>query len=291
MLWEIGAEGAELRALRARLGLDSGYLSRVLRALEADGLVTVGPSEADGRVRTAHLTRAGIAERAALDRRSDAVASSILAALGEAHRTRLVEAMAEVERLLTATRVRIEACAPGHRHARSSLEAYFAELDARFDGGFDIARAHPDAASDLVPPNGLLLVATLAGEPVGCGLVRHHDLRGGVPEWSEIKRLWVSPTVRGIGLGRRLLRALERRAASAGAPIVRLDTNEVLTEAITMYRAGGYRETPPFNANPYAHHWFEKSLAAEEGLRRSQAPRAASTRSTKAASGTEPAQA
>ena len=86
MLWEIGPDGAEVRALRARLGLDSGYLSRVLAALAADGLVTVGPSEADGRVRTAHLTRAGLAERAELDRRNDAVASSILDPLGEAHR-------------------------------------------------------------------------------------------------------------------------------------------------------------------------------------------------------------
>ena len=290
MLWEIGPAGADVRDLRARLGLDSGYLSRVLRALGSDGLVTVGPSEADGRVRTVHLTRAGLAERAELDRRNDDVASSILDALEDAQRMRLVGAMAEVERLLTATMVRVEACAPGHRHARTSLDAYFAELDARFDGGFDPGRANPDAASDLVPPNGLLLVATLGGEPVGCGLVRHHDLRVGVPSWSEIKRLWVSPTVRGIGLGRRLLEALERRAAAAGAPVARLDTNRLLTEAIAMYRAHGYREIPRFNDNPYAHHWFEKKLVETGGRGRGQA-RAASTRSTKAASGTVPAQA
>ncbi len=294
MLWEIGPDGADVRALRARLGLDSGYLSRVLRALASDGLVTVAPSEGDGRVRTARLTRAGLAERAELDRRNDAVASSILAALEDAQRTHLVGAMAEVERLLTASMVSIDPCNPGHPHARSSLDAYFAELDARFDGGFDPRRANPDAPSDLVPPNGLLLVATLAGEPVGCGLVRHHDLRAGVPGWSEIKRLWVSPSVRGIGLGRRLLTALERSAASAGATVVRLDTNETLTEAVAMYRAEGYREIPAFNDNPYAHHWFEKQLPAGDGRRRGQdarPARAARTRSTNAASGTLPAQA
>jgi DNA-binding MarR family transcriptional regulator/GNAT superfamily N-acetyltransferase len=291
VLWEIGPDGADVRALRARLGLDSGYLSRVLRALSSDGLVTVGPSQTDGRVRTARLTRSGLAERAELDRRNDAVASSILDALGATQRTRLVSAMAEVERLLTASMVSIAPCAPGHRHARASLGAYFGELDARFDGGFDSGRANPDAAPDLVPPNGLLLVATLAGEPVGCGVVRHHDLHAGVPGWSEIKRLWVSPSVRGAGLGRRLLAALERGAADAGAPVVRLDTNRVLSEAIAMYRAEGYREIAPFNDNPYAHHWFEKRLGAREGRRRRQPAAAASTRSTNTASGTAPAQA
>ena len=89
-------------------------------------------------------------------------------------------------------------------------------------------------------------------------MLRHHDIRGGAPAWSEIKRLWVDPSVRGLGLGRRLLVSLEQRAAEAGSPIVRLDTNRVLTQAIAMYRAEGYREVPPFNENPYAHHWFEK---------------------------------
>jgi DNA-binding MarR family transcriptional regulator/GNAT superfamily N-acetyltransferase len=260
VLWEIGSGGAELRALRERLGLDSGYLSRVLAALAADGLVTVAPSESDGRVRTARLTRAGLDERAELDRRNDAVASSILEPLGDAQRERLVGAMAEVERLLAASMVRIDPCDPEHPHARTSLDSYYAELAARFEHGFDVERANPDSPSDLVRPNGLLLVATLAGEPVGCGVLRHHELHAGVPGWSEIKRLWVSPSVRGIGLGRRLLSELERRAASAGAPVVRLDTNRVLTEAIAMYRRKGYREIVSFNDNPYAHLWFEKTL-------------------------------
>ena len=71
LLWEIGPDGCDVRRLRSRLDLDSGYLSRLLRSLEHDGLVTVEPSEADGRVRTVRLTRHGLAERAELDRRSD----------------------------------------------------------------------------------------------------------------------------------------------------------------------------------------------------------------------------
>src|SRR2546430_6926660 len=78
VLWEIGTEGREVRSLRSRLDLDSGYLSRLLRALEADGLVTVDADDTDARVRTARLTRAGLAERAELDRRSDELAASIL---------------------------------------------------------------------------------------------------------------------------------------------------------------------------------------------------------------------
>jgi len=289
VLWEIGPEGADLRSLRTRLGLDSGYLSRVLQALAADGLVSVASSEADGRVRTARLTRAGRAERAELDRRSDAVAGAILEPLDPSQRARLVTAMGEVERLLTASLVRIQSCDPEHPHAHSSLGSYFDELNERFEGGFERERGTPDAPADLVPPAGLLLVASLSGEPVGCGVLRFHDLRRGAPGWAEIKRLWVASPVRGLGLGRRLLVTLEQRAALAGAPVVRLDTNRVLSEAIAMYRAGGYREIPRFNDNPYAHHWFEKDLARHGA--RAQAETAASTRSTNAPSGTDPAQA
>ncbi|HYO94156.1 MAG TPA: GNAT family N-acetyltransferase, partial [Polyangiaceae bacterium] len=69
-----------------------------------------------------------------------------------------------------------------------------------------------------------------------------------------------SDTVRGLGLGRRMLGELERYAAERGWTAVRLDTNRNLTEAIAMYRSAGYREVPAFNEEPYAHHWFAKQL-------------------------------
>src|SRR5207249_7980251 len=81
VLWEIGPDGRDVRDLRGRLDLDSGYLSRLLRALERDGLITVEVNEADGRLRTARLTGAGRAERAELDRRSDQAAASMLGPL------------------------------------------------------------------------------------------------------------------------------------------------------------------------------------------------------------------
>src|SRR5438128_1331093 len=102
VLWEIGDDGCDIRLIRSRLSLDSGYLSRLLRSLEAAGLIKVTASDLDRRVRTARLTRKGKTERALLDERSDALARSMLDPLTTSQRDRLVSAMGEVERLLTA---------------------------------------------------------------------------------------------------------------------------------------------------------------------------------------------
>jgi DNA-binding MarR family transcriptional regulator len=255
VLWEIGPAGADVRSLRSRLELDSGYLSRLLRSLEAGGLVSVEHSEADGRVRTARLTEAGRVEWEALDQRADELADSILAPLSERQRGRLVDAMAEVERLLAASAVTVAPCDPGHPHGRFCVQSYFDELARRFDAGFDPARSISAGDQELTPPAGLLLVATLHSEPVGCGALKFHD---GAP--AEIKRMWVSPAVRGLGLGRRLLHELEVRAAARGVVTLRLETNRALDEAIGLYRSAGYREVAAFNEEPYAHHWFEKAL-------------------------------
>jgi DNA-binding MarR family transcriptional regulator/GNAT superfamily N-acetyltransferase len=255
MLWEIGDEGCDVRSLRSRLQLDSGYASRLLRSLESDGLVTVGASDHDGRVRTARLTEQGEAERAVLDRRSDALARSFLEPLTADQRRRLTLAMDEVERLLTAALVEIDAVDPAHPHARHCLQEYFAELDRRFDTGFDPARSRLADPTEMRPPAGVFCLATLRGEPVGCGALRFHDEAP-----TEIKRMWVDPAARGLGVGRRLLAELESRAAANGSLAVRLDTNGSLAEALAMYRSAGYREIDPFNDEPYADHWFEKRL-------------------------------
>jgi DNA-binding MarR family transcriptional regulator/predicted N-acetyltransferase YhbS len=257
VLWEIGPEGCDVRALRARLELDSGYLSRLLRSLEAAGLVRVESSAGDRRVRIARLTADGAAEREVLDARSDQLATSMLDPLSERQRDRLVAAMDEVSRLLTASLVQVEVMDPRRAEAQYCLEAYFAELGRRFDTGFDHTRSISAGNAELTLPAGLLLVATLHAEPVGCGALKLHD-----DEPAELKRMWVSPDVRGLGVGRRLLQELEREASAHGASAVRLETNRSLTEAIALYRAQGYREVPAFNAELYAHHWFEKSLKA-----------------------------
>ena len=258
LLYEIGGDGVDIRTLRARLGLDSGYLSRLLRALEAERLVTVDHDIDDHRVRVVRLTKTGLAERAELDRRSNELAQTLLDPLDHAQRAQLVEAMTTVERLLTAGLVEIVTEHPTSDAARYCLRSYFTELDTRFDAGFDPDRSIRAAAEDLVEPAGLLVIARLGGQPVGCGAVRFHGVKP-----AEIKRMWVSPSVRGLALGRRILLELERRAAAAGATTVRLETNQRLTEAIRLYRRSGYREVPAFNNEVYAHHWFEKTLNSQ----------------------------
>ena len=255
VLWEVGPGGCDVRELRARLRLDSGYLSRLLRSLEDARLVTVRASERDRRVRTAFLTRAGHAERDLLDRRSDELARSFLEPLRERDRERLVAAMAEVERLLSAGLVTFELVDPGHRDAQFCLGEYVAELGRRFDRGFDPAQSISAAAHELRPPAGLFLVARLHGEPVGCGALKFHG-----DEPAELKRMWVGERARGLGIGRRLLAELERHAAENGVRVLRLETNRSLTEAIALYRSAGYAEVDAFNDEPYAHHWFEKSF-------------------------------
>lgn len=256
LLWEIGPHGADVRLLRSRLDLDSGYLSRLLRALENDGLVTVTQSGSDGRVRTVRLTESGFAERAELDRRADDVAGSILRPLSGRQRDRLVSAMADVERLFIASMVKIAVRDPRLPDARTCLRAYFDELARRFDAGYDPGRGVSATDEEMTLPAGLFLVATLHDEPVGCGALKFHER-----EPAEIKRMWVAPSARGLGLGRRLLADLEARAAASHVTVVRLETNRNLTEAISMYRSAGYREVDPFNDEPYAHHWFEKELS------------------------------
>jgi DNA-binding MarR family transcriptional regulator/GNAT superfamily N-acetyltransferase len=255
VLWEIGANGTDLRTLRARLDLDSGYLSRLVQTLERDGLVAVTPGAGDKRVRTVRLTEAGRAERELLDRRSDELASSLLAPLSDAQRHRLVEAMGVVERLLTAGLVNVDVEEPASAAARFCIESYFAELDTRFDAGFDPGRSISADVDELTEPAGLLLVARLRGEPIGCGALKLHGR-----EPAEVKRMWVAPSARGLGVGRRILSELEERARRRAVGLLRLETNETLKEAGGLYRSAGYVEVEAFNDEPYAHHWYEKRL-------------------------------
>jgi DNA-binding MarR family transcriptional regulator/GNAT superfamily N-acetyltransferase len=255
VLWEIGRDGCDVRTLRSRLGLDSGYLSRLLRELEATGLIVVEPSERDRRVRTARLTTAGVAERRLLDRRSDALARSLLEPLQERQRERLVAAMGEVERLLTSAMVEIRRVDPADPAARFCVREYFAELDRRFRTGFDPGASISADDDELRPPSGLMLVATLRDEAVGCGALKFH-----VDTPTELKRMWVAPSARGLGIGRGILAELESEAARRGSRVLHLETNGSLTEAIALYRSAGYAEVDAFNEEPYAHHWFEKRL-------------------------------
>ena len=143
VLFEIGPDGATPRDVRARLGLDSGYLSRMIRSLQRDGLVEEKPNPADRRTKRLCLTRAGRSEMRELDRISDELAASALAPLTDEQRARLLRAQAEVRRLLAISMVSIAPEDPASADARWCLAHYFAELGERFEEPFDPGRTLP----------------------------------------------------------------------------------------------------------------------------------------------------
>ncbi|OJF11142.1 bifunctional helix-turn-helix transcriptional regulator/GNAT family N-acetyltransferase [Couchioplanes caeruleus] len=248
LLFEIGA-GAEVRDLRMRLGLDSGYLSRLLHSLEAEGLVEVAARPDDRRVRVAELTDAGVLELADLDARSREAVDALLNPLTPEQRERLIAAQEQVWRLLRLAAVDIQRLDDASGIARECLLTYAAELEDRFPEGYD--------ASTLTPPGQLaLLVAWEDGGAVGCVAWRRLG-----PKTAEVRHLWVGRRARGIGLGRRLLQEIEADAAAHGFTTIRLGTHRALTEAIELYRSSGYREIEPYDGSPYNQMAFEKGAA------------------------------
>ncbi len=255
LIFETGLDGIDVRTLRHRLGLDSGYLSRLLRSLETQGLISVEKQPGDARLRHVSLTTGGRAEFMTYDGLSDDLAVSMLAPLGQTQRDRLVAAMAEVERLIRAATLDVCVEDPRSDDARWCLGEYFRELADRFDTGFDPSRSNPSREDDMKPPAGYFVVARIEGAAVGCGaLIRVTRTTG------EVKRMWTSPSARGQGVARRVLRTLETTARESGLRKLRLETNRTLKEAQALYRDEGFREVAAFNDEPYAHHWFEKKL-------------------------------
>ncbi len=242
---ETGPRGADARDVRARLGLDSGYFSRLLRSLEAQGLITVGRQRDDARRRRISLTRKGRAEFAAYERLSDRLAELFLAPLDPARRERLVAAMGEIERLLRSAAVTVGVQPPGSADARACLDAYFRELAERFESGYDPAKGNSATDAEMTPPAGYFVVARIDGEPVGCGALKRGD-----PSIGEIRRMWTAPAARGLGVAGRVLAALESIARETGLSTLRLETNRTLTEAQALYRRAGYREVARFNDEP-----------------------------------------
>jgi DNA-binding MarR family transcriptional regulator/RimJ/RimL family protein N-acetyltransferase len=255
LLFEMGTDGAGVLELRRRLGLDSGYLSRLLRGLEDEGLVEVRPDPADQRRRVVVPTASGRRAIARLDDRSERRALDLVGPLGPSQRRRLVEALGTAGRLIRAATVSFEEVPAGSPDAVDAVRRYFAELDERFPGGFDPGDAATSDVAGMSPPDGAFLVGRIDGEVMACGGVQRHSRTVG-----EIKRMWIAPDWRGCGLGARTLAALEDEARRLGYRKVHLDTNGTLVEAIAMYERSGYHAIERYNDNPYAQAWFAKSL-------------------------------
>src|SRR3569623_1454567 len=150
--------------------------------------------------------------------------------------------------------ISIESVDSRSNEARVLVASYFTEIQRAC--GYDSARAVPVTDEDFDPPNGrFLVVRDEKGVAVGCGAVRLIE-----PGTAEVKRMWVSPTMRGRGAGWALLQSLEAAAVELGATTGVLDTNATLTSALALYRANGWEEVPAYNDIAEATHWFRKSL-------------------------------
>jgi len=156
------------------------------------------------------------------------------------------------------TKVALHLMDPRAPEAVECLGSYYAELEARFERGFDVSLSRDPEADDMIAPRGAFFVAFVDGVAKGCiGLKRLE------PEVGEIKRLWVDPDTRGLGIGARLMEATDAAAIELGMTTLRLDTNSALPEAARLYHRLGWYEIDRYNDDPYPDLFFEKLLMAK----------------------------
>jgi DNA-binding MarR family transcriptional regulator/ribosomal protein S18 acetylase RimI-like enzyme len=249
----IGKGRSDVAEIRDYLGLDSGLMSRSLRSLEAEGLVTTTTHPDDARRRVAALTDAGVLEFEAYEELSNARASALLDRSPRSEE--LLRAMDLVASALGREQIVIEEANPRDEAARYCLGEYYAELGRRFAKGFDVSLSRDLDAADMIRPRGAFLLAVSDDLPIGCV-----GLKGTGSEIAEIKRLWICPTARGFGMAKRLMHAAESIARELSVKTLRLDTNSALPEALKLYRMSGWTEIERFNDDPYPDHFFEKHL-------------------------------
>jgi DNA-binding MarR family transcriptional regulator/GNAT superfamily N-acetyltransferase len=249
----IGQGRSDVAALREYLGVETSLMSRLLRGLEEEGLVETVPNIHDARRRVVRLTKEGKSEFRAYEALSNAQAKAILAS--HPRQEDLLAAMDLVASVLGRDRMTIEETDPRHAAARYCLDAYYTELSLRFEDGFEVALSRNPVAEQMIRPRGAFLVAISDDLPIGCV-----GLRGVGDKVAEIKRLWVAPSARCLGLSRRLMEGAENVARELSIKTLRLDTNRALHEAKQLYLKTGWKEIDRFNDDPYADNFFEKHL-------------------------------
>jgi DNA-binding MarR family transcriptional regulator/GNAT superfamily N-acetyltransferase len=249
----IGHGRTEIAEIRDYLQLDSGLMSRLLRSLEEEGLVETVPHRDDARRRIAQLTSKGRREFNAYEAISNSRAELLLGRHGNSQA--LLAAMDMIASAFGRSSISIDAVSPKTKEAQYCLGEYYGELARRFKGGFEVSLSCDPDAADMILPRGIFLVAMSDGLPIGCV-----GLKGTGGASAEIKRLWVAPSARGLGLGRRLMDCVENAARNIAIKVLRLDTNSALPEAMQLYRNTGWTEIERFNDDPYPDLFFEKRL-------------------------------
>jgi DNA-binding MarR family transcriptional regulator len=253
LLNAVGQDRTEISDIRAYLGLDSGLLSRLLRGLEDEGLVLTQAGAQDARRRTVSLTAQGRAEFDVYENLSNAQAQAVLDTTTNTEA--FLKAVDLVASVFGQSDIEIlDVDVEDQRFARC-MKRYETELVQVLNIEFSLKETGSADLSKMRPPKGNCLIATSEGIELGC--VGVTELTAGV---GEVKRLWVSPATRGLGLSRRLMEQIEERARRLGMTRLVLDTNGGLSAALGLYRSMGWTEIERYNDNPYAQHFFEKRL-------------------------------
>lgn len=264
VLYELAQrEPVAARAIGEALGLDAGYLSRILQAFARAGLVEKARCDDDARSYLLRLTAQGREAYARLDRSSHGSIEKLLAALSPLRRARLLRAVAEIQTALSpqtpadAQRLTVREYGIGdlgwaiERHARLYAEEY------GWNGEFEamVARLFADFAADHDRERERCWIAELDGERVGCVFViRNRDHA----DTAQLRCLLVDPRGRGLGVGRRLVGTCLEFARAAGYRRMRLWTNDILIAARRIYESHGFRLI-----EQYPHHSFGHDLTAQ----------------------------
>lgn len=221
--------------------------------LEAEGLFNTKQSPTDGRSRITQLTQKGEEEFEVYETLSNDKAAGILSR--HKNSRRLLDAMDIVTITLSRDDITFQEVDYSSEMATECLRAFAAELSNRLNTGFDLENSGDPDLSQMQHPHGTVIVAELGGMALGCV-----GIKGSGGPIAEVKRMWIAPAARGLGLAQRLMTTAEDAARALSITTLRLDTNRILVEAVGLYEKMGWAEIDRFNDDPYPDIFFEKQL-------------------------------
>lgn len=274
VLFEIahaGPDGAGVARIREDLGLDAGYLSRILARFDTEGLVLKTRTAADARRGTVTLTERGRVLFSGLEERSSEQVAGLLSRLGATERGRLVEAMTEVGALLDLEvaagqreELILRAPRPGDYGWAVERHGVLYAAERGFDETFeaDVARIVADYASAHDPEREAFWIAETGGRRVGCISCVRRPTDDGI-DTAQLRILLVEPSARGLGVGRRLVDECVGFARKAGYRRMVLFTVDGLTAAHRIYRETGFEIVHQEAVEMWGHHLVEQEWRME----------------------------
>jgi len=242
VLYELAQyEARDVVELRRELGLDAGYVTRILTRFERDGLITRHRSTADARRLVVALTKPGRAAFSMLNRRANRDVSRLIAPLTFAEQGQLRDSLTTVRTLLDragrAPEVRLRGLSPGDLGWIVSRNAELYAAEYGWDASYEVlvARIVADFAATQDPASERAWIAEVAGLRAGCVMCVRAD-----EDTAKLRLLLVEPAFRGLGVGRRLTDACVAFARDAGYLRMTLWTQSILTTARHIYHAAGF---------------------------------------------------